>query len=101
MTSVVLITGGTGFTAGDRAPEALLPLFDREVEGFGEVFRMPRLKRLVPLRFSPVLSRGGEQDADLRHAGVDQSLPHRVENIIAPQLDARTRPCNFHPHLKK
>lgn len=37
---VVLITGGTGFTAGDRAPEALLPLFDREVEGFGEVFRM-------------------------------------------------------------
>lgn len=37
---VVLITGGTGFTAGDQAPEALLPLFDREVEGFGEVFRM-------------------------------------------------------------
>lgn len=37
---VVLITGGTGFTTGDRAPEALVPLFDREVEGFGEVFRM-------------------------------------------------------------
>lgn len=37
---VVLITGGTGFTDGDQVPEALLPLFDREVEGFGEVFRM-------------------------------------------------------------
>lgn len=37
---VVLITGGTGFTAGDQTPEALIPLFDREVEGFGEVFRM-------------------------------------------------------------
>lgn len=37
---VVLITGGTGFTTGDQAPEALVPLFDREVEGFGEVFRM-------------------------------------------------------------
>ena len=37
---VVLITGGTGFTDGDQTPEALLPLFDREVEGFGEVFRM-------------------------------------------------------------
>ncbi|MDA2030224.1 molybdopterin-binding protein, partial [Bacillus cereus group sp. Bcc03] len=36
----VLITGGTGFTARDNTPEALLPLFDREVEGFGEVFRM-------------------------------------------------------------
>ncbi|MDI5303701.1 molybdopterin-binding protein, partial [Salmonella enterica subsp. enterica serovar Anatum] len=32
---VVLITGGTGLTEGDQAPEALLPLFDREVEGFG------------------------------------------------------------------
>ena len=37
---VVLINGGTGFTDGDQAPEALLPLFDREIEGFGEVFRM-------------------------------------------------------------
>ena len=37
---VVLITGGTGLTEGDQAPEALLPLFDREIEGFGEVFRM-------------------------------------------------------------
>ncbi len=37
---VVLITGGTGFTDGDQAPEAPRPLFDREVEGFGEVFRM-------------------------------------------------------------
>ncbi len=37
---VVLITGGTGLTEGDQAPEALLPLFDREVEGFGEVFWM-------------------------------------------------------------
>lgn len=34
----LLITGGTGLTEGDQAPEALLPLFDREVEGFGEVF---------------------------------------------------------------
>ncbi|MGS9092599.1 molybdopterin-binding protein, partial [Salmonella enterica subsp. enterica serovar Infantis] len=37
---VFLITGGSGLTEGDQAPEALLPLFVREVEGFGEVFRM-------------------------------------------------------------
>ncbi|HAP80855.1 MAG TPA: molybdenum cofactor biosynthesis protein B, partial [Enterobacteriaceae bacterium] len=37
---VVLINGGTGFTDGDQVPEALLPLFDREVEGYGELFRM-------------------------------------------------------------
>ncbi|ONG03196.1 molybdenum cofactor biosynthesis protein [Escherichia coli] len=63
---VVLITGGTGLTEGDQAPEALLPLFDR--------FAMP---------------------------GSTKACRTAWENIIAPQLDARTRPCNFHPHLKK
>ena len=36
---VVLITGGTGFTGRDTTPEAMRPLFDREIEGFGELFR--------------------------------------------------------------
>ena len=36
---VVLVTGGTGFTDRDSTPEALLPLFDKQVEGFGELFR--------------------------------------------------------------
>jgi molybdenum cofactor biosynthesis protein B len=36
---VVLVTGGTGFTARDTTPEALLPLFEKEIEGFGELFR--------------------------------------------------------------
>ena len=39
---VVLINGGTGFTDGDQVPEALLPLFDREVEGYGELFQIGR-----------------------------------------------------------
>ncbi|MGK0305729.1 MAG: molybdenum cofactor biosynthesis protein B, partial [Gammaproteobacteria bacterium] len=36
---VILVTGGTGFTARDTTPEALLPLFEKEIEGFGELFR--------------------------------------------------------------
>ncbi|TBR36423.1 molybdenum cofactor biosynthesis protein, partial [Marinomonas agarivorans] len=36
---VVLITGGTGFHSRDSTPEAMLPLFDKQVEGFGELFR--------------------------------------------------------------
>lgn len=55
---VVLITGGTGFTAGDQAPEALLPLFDREVKASAKCSACSPLKRLAPLRFSPVPSRG-------------------------------------------
>ncbi|MEL0611427.1 molybdopterin-binding protein, partial [Vibrio echinoideorum] len=35
----IRITGGTGFTSRDRPPEALKPLFDKDVEGFGELFR--------------------------------------------------------------
>ena len=88
---VVLITGGTGFTDGDQAPEALLPLFDREVEGFGEVFRM--LSRAV----------AGVANRTLIFAmpGSTKACRTAWDNIIAPQLDARTRPCNFIPHLKK
>jgi molybdenum cofactor biosynthesis protein B len=36
---VVIATGGTGFTGRDSTPEALLPLFDKQIEGFGELFR--------------------------------------------------------------
>ena len=75
---VVLITGGTGFTDGDQAPEALLPLFDREVEGFGEVLhavvrRDRHLDAAVPGR-----GRRRQPHADFRHAGLNQSLPYGV-----------------------
>lgn len=99
---VVLITGGTGFTAGDQAPEALIPLFDREVEGFGEVFRMLSFEEIGT---STLQSRAvaGVANKTLIFAmpGSTKACRTAWENIIAPQLDARTRPCNFHPHLKK
>ena len=37
--NVIISTGGTGFTERDNTPEALMPLFDKDVEGFGEAFR--------------------------------------------------------------
>ena len=36
---VVLMTGGTGFTARDNTPQAVVPLLDKQVDGFGELFR--------------------------------------------------------------
>ena len=99
---VVLITGGTGFTDGDQAPEALLPLFDREVEGFGEVFRMLSFEEIGT---STLQSRAvaGVANRTLIFAmpGSTKACRTAWDNIIAPQLDARTRPCNFISHLKK
>lgn len=99
---VVLINGGTGFTSCDRVPEALLPLFDREVEGFGEVFRMLSFEEIGT---STLQSRAiaGVANNTLIFAmpGSTKACRTAWENIIAPQLDARTRPCNFYPHLKK
>jgi molybdenum cofactor biosynthesis protein B len=75
---VVLITGGTGFTEGDQAPEALLPLFDREVEGFGEVFRMLSFEEIGTSTLQSRRCRGRQQHADFRDAGLHQSLSHRM-----------------------
>lgn len=76
---MVLITGGTGLTEGDQAPEALLPLFDREVEGFGEVFRMLSFEEIGTANAAVARSGGrGQQNANFCDAGFYQSLPHGV-----------------------
>lgn len=99
---VVLITGGTGFTDGDQTPEALRPLFDKEVEGFGELFRA---LSFAEIGTSTLQSRAiaGIANRTLIFAmpGSTRACQSAWQNIIAPQLDARTRPCNFIAHLKK
>ncbi|WP_318372093.1 molybdenum cofactor biosynthesis protein B [Enterobacter sp.] len=99
---VVLITGGTGLTEGDQAPEALLPLFDREVEGFGEVFRMLSFEEIGTATLQSRAVAGiANNTLIFAMPGSTKACRTAWENIIAQQLDARTRPCNFHPHLKK
>ena len=99
---VVLINGGTGFTAGDVAPEALLPLFDREINGFGEMFRMLSFEEIgTAMMQSRAVAGIANHTLIFAMPGSTKACRTAWENIIAPQLDARTRPCNFHPHLKK
>lgn len=99
---VVLINGGTGLTEGDQAPEALLPLFDREIEGFGEVFRMLSFEEIGTSTLqSRALAGIANRTLIFAMPGSTKACRTAWENIIAPQIDARTRPCNFHPHLKK
>lgn len=74
----VLITGGTGFTARDNTPEALLPLFDREVEGFGELFRMVSYEEIGTATIQSRAGRPGQPHGDFRHAGLHPRLPHRL-----------------------
>ncbi len=98
----VLITGGTGFTARDNTPEALLPLFDREVEGFGELFRMVSYEEIGTATIqSRALAGLANRTVISAMPGSTRACRTAWERIIEEQLDARHRPCNFQPHLKK
>ncbi|CAI0734435.1 molybdenum cofactor biosynthesis protein B [Serratia entomophila] len=98
----VLITGGTGFAARDNTPEALLPLFDREVEGFGELFRMVSYEEIGTATLqSRALAGLANQTVIFAMPGSTRACRTAWERIIEEQLDARHRPCNFQPHLKK
>lgn len=98
---VGLITGGTGFTARDNTPQAVGPLFEREVEGFGELFRQVSQREIGT---STIQSRAL---AGLSNGTLVCCLPGSPgacrtawNEILLAQLDSRTRPCNFVPHLK-
>ena len=93
---VVLITGGTGFAARDITPEAVLPLFDKEVEGFGELFRHVSYTEIGT---STVQSRAiaglANETAIFCMPGSTNACRTAWNKLIAEQLDATFKPCNF------
>ncbi len=92
----VSTTGGTGVTGRDITPEAVRPLLDLEVEGFGEMFRWLSLQEI---RTSTVQSRalGGIANATLIFVlpGSTGACRTAWDGILKDQLDARHKPCNF------
>ena len=103
--NVVLATGGTGITGRDGTPEALLPLFDKEIEGFGEIFRALSYQELgtssLQSRTMAGVANGTYVFALPGSAGACATAWDR---IIVQQLDNRTRPCNLvelMPRLKE
>ena len=93
---VVLTTGGTGFSGRDSTPEALLPLFDKTIDGFGEVFRAISLTEIGS---STVQSRAL---AGMANGTVIFCMPGSTgacrtawEGVLRDQLDSEHRPCNF------
>ncbi len=93
---IILSTGSTGLTGRDVAPEALEPLFDKAIEGFGELFRAASVQDIGA---ATIQSRAF---AGLANGKVIFCMPGSPgacrtawEDILRAQLDARTRPCNL------
>ncbi len=98
----IIITGGTGFTDRDSTPEAIAPLFDKKVEGFGELFRQISYQQIGT---STIQSRAL---AGLANHTIIFCLPGSTnacktawDEIIKFQLDSTYKPCNFVAHLKR
>lgn len=98
---VILTTGGTGFSGRDSTPEALSPLFDKHIHGFGELFRAISYREIGS---STVQSRAlaGLANGTLVFCvpGSTGACKTAWQGIIREQLNSQHRPCNFVPQLK-
>jgi molybdenum cofactor biosynthesis protein B len=101
----ILVTGGTGFTGRDSTPEALLPLLDKQMPGFGEMFRAVSIEEIGT---SSLQSRAfaGMANGTFLFAlpGSTSACRTAWDKILRAQLDARTKPCNLatlRPRLKE
>jgi len=92
----IITTGGTGFTGRDSTPESLAVLFDKTIEGFGELFRALSYQEIGS---STIQSRaiGGLANGTLIFVLPGSSGACRTgwEQILVNQLDVNFRPCNF------
>lgn len=97
----VLITGGTGFSGRDSTPEAISPLFDKHIDGFGELFRQ---LSYADIGTSTIQSRAlagfANQTVIFAMPGSTGACRLAWEAILSEQLDSRHRPCNFHGVLQ-
>lgn len=92
----IITTGGTGLTGRDVTPEALDMVKEKDIPGFGEVFRYLSLKSIgtstVQSRACAVVTRGTYIFA---LPGSNGAVKDGWDGILAEQLDSRNRPCNF------
>lgn len=92
----IIITGGTGFSARDSTPEAIKPLFDKTIEGFGELFRAVSYDEIGN---STIQSRciGGLANRTLLFSlpGSTHACSTGWHKILKDQLDSTHKPCNF------
>jgi molybdopterin adenylyltransferase len=94
--NVVLTTGGTGVTGRDGTPEAVGPLLDKKLDGFGEMFRMISYR---DIKTSTLQSRAVAGVANATYIfclpGSSGACKTAWDELIKEQLDFQTRPCNL------
>ncbi len=102
---VIITTGGTGLTGRDITPEAVSDLADKEIPGFGEIFRVISLKTVgtssIQSRACAVLAKGKYIFA---LPGSSGGVTDAWDKILVHQLDIKHKPCNFvelFPRLKE
>jgi molybdenum cofactor biosynthesis protein B len=92
----VISTGGTGLTGRDVTPEAFARVRDKEIEGFGELFRWLSYAKIgtstIQSRATAAVARGTYLFA---LPGSNGAVKDGWDGILASQLDSRHRPCNF------
>jgi len=93
---VVIVTGGTGVTPRDVTPEALAPLVTKHIPGFGELFRQVSFDEIGA---ATIQSRADAALCGQTYVfllpGSTGGVRTGLEKILLPQLDHRTKPCNF------
>ncbi len=94
--NAVITTGGTGVTGRDGTPEAVMPLLDKVIDGFGETFRTISFAQI---RTSTIQSRAIAGVANGTYIfcvpGSSGACATAWDELISAQLDYRTRPCNL------
>ncbi len=97
---VIITTGGTGFTGRDSTPEALSPLFDKHIEGFGELFRVLSYDEIGTSTIqSRCLAGLANNTAIFCLPGSTGACKTGWNGIISKQLDSTFEPCNFVQHV--
>ena len=94
--NVILLTGGTGLTGRDSTPEAVKKILDKEIPGFGEIFRYISFKKIGTSSLQSRAIAGLANDKFIfALPGSPGACKDAWDDILKFQLDSRTKPCNL------
>ena len=95
-TDVIILTGGTGLTGRDSTPEAVKKILDKEIPGFGEIFRFLSFQKIGTSSLQSRALAGLANNKFLfALPGSPNACKDAWDKILKSQLDSRTRPCNL------